>query len=59
MEQCLMFERLVKFSSLCETEERHNQSNYSVTNNIDTNKYFLFSGELIPLYFLLYMWPFN
>lgn len=30
-----MFERLVKFSSLCETEERHNPSHYSVIINTD------------------------
>lgn len=54
-----MFERLVKFSSLHKTEERYNQSNYSVTINRDTNKYFFFSGELIPHYFLLYIGPFN
>lgn len=54
-----MFERLVKFSSLHKIEERYNQSNYSVNINRDTNKYFFFSGELIPHYFLLYIWPFN
>lgn len=55
MEQCLMFERLVKFSSLHKTEERYNQSHYSVTITRVTNKYLFFSGELIPHYFLLYI----
>lgn len=35
MELRLMFERLVKFSSLYETEERHNPLNYSVIINTD------------------------
>lgn len=35
MELCLMFERLVKFSSLCETEKRYNPSKYSVVINTD------------------------
>lgn len=59
MGQRLMFERLVKFSSLHRTEERYNQSNYSVTINRDTNKYLFFSEELIPHYFLPYIWLFN
>lgn len=54
-----MFERLVKFSSLHKTEERYNQSNYLVTVNRGANKYSYFRGELMPLYFLLYIWPFN
>lgn len=54
-----MFEKPVKFSSLHKAEERYNQSHYSVTINRVTNKYFFFNAELIPRYFLLYIWPFN
>lgn len=35
MELCLIFERLVKFLSLPDTEERHNPLNYSVIINAE------------------------